>query len=508
MRLIAIIAIASVLVAAIVLRFLARSPLWLDEAITTNIAALPLRDIPGALRVDGAPPLTYVLLHVWISVFGSSTASVRALPALLSLIALPLAYIAGGRIARDRGPAATRVGAWGAVLLVASSPFAARYATEARMYSLQIVLVFAGIVALQSLIERPTWPRTFAVAACTAALLYNHYWSLYLIAVVGLGCIAAWRFSDPDARLAPRRAVLALILGSLAFVPWLPTLAYQMTHTGTPWGAPPAPPLAMAWMLIDFHGGDWWAAWPLVLASILLCALALFGRPESPTLIQIDLRTVRGVRMMTLAAGATALLALSIAWVLGAAVQVRYGAVVFPLVVLAVAFGLTAFRDRRIVVGLLIVFTGFGLVTSWHVVRAPRTQAGAVAAVMRADAKPGDLVLYCPDQLGPDASRLMPTGLVQRAFPDSSDPSRIDWTDYATRMRSVAPTTFANDALALAGPGTTIWVVWQEGYRHVTGTCDAILDRLSEVRRRKDRFFPDSRYGEAQGLAEFAGSSR
>ena len=70
-------AVAVAVLAAIVIRFAARSPLWLDETITVNIARLPLADIPGALRQDGAPPLTYVLLHYWIQLFGSSTTAVR-----------------------------------------------------------------------------------------------------------------------------------------------------------------------------------------------------------------------------------------------------------------------------------------------------------------------------------------------------------------------------------------------------------------------------------------------
>ena len=42
-----------------------RSALWLDEALTVNIARLPLSQLQDALKHDGAPPLYYVLLHFW-----------------------------------------------------------------------------------------------------------------------------------------------------------------------------------------------------------------------------------------------------------------------------------------------------------------------------------------------------------------------------------------------------------------------------------------------------------
>ena len=49
------------------LRFWAPTPLWLDETLSVNIARLPLTQIPRALAHDGAPPLYYVLLHVWMA---------------------------------------------------------------------------------------------------------------------------------------------------------------------------------------------------------------------------------------------------------------------------------------------------------------------------------------------------------------------------------------------------------------------------------------------------------
>jgi mannosyltransferase len=58
------------LLAGAVLRFLAPSALWLDEAQSVAIARLPLPDLLEALRQDGAPPLYYLLLHAWMAVLG------------------------------------------------------------------------------------------------------------------------------------------------------------------------------------------------------------------------------------------------------------------------------------------------------------------------------------------------------------------------------------------------------------------------------------------------------
>src|SRR5947209_17507022 len=86
-------AVVAVVVLGVVLRFLTSSHLWLDEALTVNIARLPLSRIPDALRHDGSPPLYYLALHFWSAVFGSSDAAVRALSPLFAVVTLPLVWL-------------------------------------------------------------------------------------------------------------------------------------------------------------------------------------------------------------------------------------------------------------------------------------------------------------------------------------------------------------------------------------------------------------------------------
>ena len=88
--------------AGVALRARSSSDLWLDEALSVNIARLPLRDIPAALRHDGAPPLYYVLLHLWMRLFGTSDGAVRALSGLFSVATLPVLYLAGRRVGGRR----------------------------------------------------------------------------------------------------------------------------------------------------------------------------------------------------------------------------------------------------------------------------------------------------------------------------------------------------------------------------------------------------------------------
>ncbi len=52
---------------------------WIDEGLSVGISSHPLGDIPGVLRKDGSPPLYYLILKLWMSVFGSGEADTHAL---------------------------------------------------------------------------------------------------------------------------------------------------------------------------------------------------------------------------------------------------------------------------------------------------------------------------------------------------------------------------------------------------------------------------------------------
>ena len=68
---------------------------WSEEAIAVGVASHSLGDDLGILRLEGSTPLYYFVLHIWISIFGSSETTTHALSLLLGLIAIPMAMWAG-----------------------------------------------------------------------------------------------------------------------------------------------------------------------------------------------------------------------------------------------------------------------------------------------------------------------------------------------------------------------------------------------------------------------------
>ena len=242
---------------------------------------------------------------------------------------------------------------------------------------------------------------------------------------------------------------------------------------------------SFAFALRDFAGGEHSEAYALLVVLIMLTIVALFGRAIDRYRIELDVRTRPGVRAETLTWVATLLLGGAFAFVTRGTFAGRYASILYPLFVLVLAYGVTVFTDRRIRAVLLAIVVIIGLGSGWRTVIDNRTQAAQAATAIRAGAKPGDVVLYCPDQLGPSVSRLLEgkRGLVQLTFPVGNRPELVDWVDYKQRRHRVNPNTFAQRVLDRVGPDNTIWYVVAVQYRGGNeGRCDAVLSALSAAR--------------------------
>ncbi len=497
-----IVALSIVAIAiGVVTRFVTRSSLWLDEALSVNIASAPLGQLVEHLKHDGHPPLYYAILHGWMGVFGSGDISVRGLSGLFGLLTLPLVWIIGRR---KGGPTL----GWVAVAVVAVSPFAVRYSDEARMYSLVMLLVVIGWLLIDDVIYRgkATIPRFLGIALVGGVLLYTHYWSLWLLGAVGLtGLWKIWRAPDRSARRPWIGLVLAIAVAGLAFLPWFPTMLYQSAHTGTPWAKASRPTAALALMLADNGGGTY--AEQFLAAAMIAVALVIgvFGFTIDRRTTGLDLRTRREFRGPAWIAAFTFLIGCAVSFVAHSAFASRYTAVIFPMIALIVASGICCFASRWVrfgVVGGMCLLLSVG--AFWNVVY-HRTQLKAVADAVSSSAMPGDLVVFCPDQLGPAGARVMPSGLTLISYPSYGDGRFIDWVDYAERNRQSDPKAFASRVLAAAGPSHTIYVAWSDSYKTLEGKCTGLIEALSVSRQPQQLLGEDgARYFEHASLTRFA----
>jgi len=325
--------------------------------------------------------------------------------------------------------------------------------------------------------------------------------------------VGPWPTWRPSGCSGRRRVLAAMVVGGLAFVPWLPTFLYQRAHTGTPWGTPVLPGIPLGYTLRDFAGGasgtaaDRQEGWLLFFILLPMLLLGVFARGVDDRHIEVDLHVPRETRLIAFVGGAGLIVALSLNYLAGGAFQSRYSALVFPFFVLLVARGFTTLRDPRVLAVVLAVAIVLGFAGGVRNVITQRTQAGQVAAVIRANAKPGDLVVYCPDQIGPSVHRLVQPGLDEVVYPSFAGPERVDWVDYKKRLAAANPAAFARAALARAG-SHTLWYVSAPGYITHVGTCEAISDAFAAVRPRTQLTLSDVKIFEKPELQMFPAPAR
>jgi hypothetical protein len=177
----------------------------------------------------------------------------------------------------------------------------------------------------------------------------------------------------------------------------------------------------------------------------------------------------------------------------------------FPLFALAVAYGIVVLADHRIRYGILAFIVVIGFVGGARNVVTNRTQASQVVDHIVAGARAGDVVAYCPDQLGPDVSRILPDTprLRQIVFPTLAGPRFVDWVDYADRNAAARPEEFAAEVLRRA-EGRRIWFVWSGNYKTLEGKCEAALGVIAASRpQNAPLVLPDDEIYEFMGLTRF-----
>jgi hypothetical protein len=455
------------------LRLCSFSPFWLDEAQTVQFARVPLHDLHAALRTDGAPPLYYALLHFWIKMFGTGVWAVRSMSMLASLVCLPVIWRVARRLGGSRELAAV------VLVLLATSPWAIRYAGEARMYSLVVLEVLLGILALERLRRCADKRSLGAVGLSTAALLLTHYWAIWLLANVAGGlAFVAWR--RPEERRFVIRAGLAAGCGVLAFLPWVPTMLYQSRHTGAPWALTPDLG-SVAELPMDWFGGSGPAGTCASLVVIPLLVVAVFGRRTAGGALLFAGRPGRRAGLLGSLILSTLLTALTAAVATHSTVAPRYTAVVVPLVMLLMGVGVTRL-PRKVGHAVLAILVSIGVAGGITVATTPHTQAGQIAGILNQDAGYGDLVVYCPDQLAPAIeTRLHVLGVTRIELPAEKNPYVIDWTDYLSRLAGFNAQATARSITSYlkTQADAAVWLVSAWGYDTHTAVCGPLRDRLT-----------------------------
>ncbi|MCZ4493532.1 MAG: hypothetical protein JWP53_2463 [Conexibacter sp.] len=396
---------------------------WIDEGLSVGIAHHPFFDIPTVLRQDGAPPLYYMLLHLWMKVVGGDGESrAHALSVLFAVSTVPAGWWAGRRLFGTRS-------AWATAGLCATCPFLTYYAQETRMYSLVALLglLSAGTFAMAfALRERRAIP---AFSVFTALTVYSHNWGLFLALGMGVAFLVLWRTAPVDERRALLRdGAIGFGVLALLYLPWVPTLISQAQHTGAPWAEQPSLGLIIT-ALQNLVGGVETALLVTVIGFAGLTALRgeAEGRPRSRAVVALAVTLGASVAVAWLASQA------SPAW------SARYFSVFIGPALLLAGAGLVRFGKVGLVTLAIVLVLWFD--PHERSIRG-KSDAYRVARTMQDNGliAQNDLVVSVHPEYGPVMRYYLGDGYRWAdAMGWVSDNQVFDWRDALDRLKDAGP---------------------------------------------------------------------
>ena len=177
------------------------------------------------LKHDGSPPAYYMLLGLWIRAFGDGERSTHLLSLIFALACIPLAY-AVGRSVFNRTTGIV------AATLIAFDPFLTYYAQETRMYTMEAFLSLLVAWAYVQGILRGSRAWCVGLVLSLTLLVYTHNWALFVCAGLAITTAAV-------ARDKWKSFAFVAVGVAVLYAPWLPTLWFQVQHTGAPWSTRP-----------------------------------------------------------------------------------------------------------------------------------------------------------------------------------------------------------------------------------------------------------------------------
>ncbi len=188
-------------------------------------------------------PLYFLLARAWAKLFGSSIWSMRAFPALVSLLTLPLFYWLALLLFESPTVASTTL------CLACVSPIMIRYAQEARPYSLWIVCILLSSIMLLRALHLDTRRSWIYYSATVSLAFLTHLLSGFVFLVHSLYVLILLRFywlmpkarssektsdSLPSSRNLLNKQKLqhyfkALGIGLLPLLPWFGLLISRLS---------------------------------------------------------------------------------------------------------------------------------------------------------------------------------------------------------------------------------------------------------------------------------------
>lgn len=225
------------LVAAALCVLSAGRELWYDEAFSVCMTRCSFADMISYTASDVHPPLYYLILKVFVMIFGQELYVYRLATALPFILML----LAAGRFCRKYFGSHTAVFC---ILFLTAAPSMLLYASEIRMYTWCQLFVMLSMMLAAELPQTRSWRKWLAFSLVNALAAYTHYFAgaaVLLISIFLLISLLGQNVKRQDGAKTTSMAAkerrkrflqwtMAMGLTGVLYLPWMFVFYRQVTR--------------------------------------------------------------------------------------------------------------------------------------------------------------------------------------------------------------------------------------------------------------------------------------
>lgn len=199
--------------------------MWYDEIFSLNMANISINSLITLGSNNVHPLLYYIILKIFVKIFQIfNYTNLEIIGVIVSLI--PFYLIFGLNITKiKKNFGILTAGLFS--LCVISMPQLLRYSIEVRMYGWALLFLLVSYVYIYEISKEPTLKNWIILTVLTICSSYTHYFSavtsfcLYLIFLI---------YIVFEKKELLKGWVISSIICICAYIPWIPSLLYQITN--------------------------------------------------------------------------------------------------------------------------------------------------------------------------------------------------------------------------------------------------------------------------------------
>lgn len=195
---------------------LSTESVWFDEAVTSQVSELGVRELIQWMITenDNNPPLYYMLMHFWVSMFGDSEFSLRLPSVIVGTGSVLMIYLVGNLVFN-------RTTALIASLILAVSVFHIEYSQEARAYSLLAFLTLCSFYFFLKTLSGSKALYVIGYIITGVLLMYTHFYGVFILVVQNIFCFTRYFLRRDVFSIGIGRWIALQIIVGLVFIPGL-----------------------------------------------------------------------------------------------------------------------------------------------------------------------------------------------------------------------------------------------------------------------------------------------